>query len=71
MLHSLTEFMEQSVSNKSNSEEPVEHVGAALLNGLGNLLDITAHEAKEDITGEELPPVIITNERREKVLTIN
>ena len=60
--------MEQKVNNKSNhDEELIEHVGTALLNGLGNLLDITAHEAKEDIRGEDMPLIIITNERREKV----
>ncbi|KAL9952359.1 hypothetical protein ACROYT_G039604 [Oculina patagonica] len=68
MLDSMANFMDQEVNNKSNhdSEELIEHVGTALLNGLGNLLDITAHEAKEDISGEDLPPIIITNERREK-----
>lgn len=69
MLDSMANFMDQEVNNKSNhdSEELIEHVGTALLNGLGNLLDITAHEAKEDVSGEDLPPIIITNERREKV----
>ncbi|PFX27651.1 Polycystic kidney disease protein 1-like 2 [Stylophora pistillata] len=66
MLDSMANFMEKSVNNKSSSEGSVEHVGAALLNGLGNLLDITSHEAKEDTSGEELPPVQITHERREK-----
>ena len=66
----MANLMNQEVNNRSSygSEELIEHVGTALLNGLGNLLDITAHEAKEDISGEEMPPVIITNERREKVL---
>ena len=61
--------MNQRINNKSNnsSEELAEHVGTSLLNGLGNLLEITSHEAKEDISGEEMPPVVITNERRKKV----
>ena len=65
----MADFMNQQVNNKSNycSEELVENVGTSLLNGLGNLLEITSHEAKEDISGEEMPPVVITNERREKV----
>lgn len=65
----MADFMNQQVNNKSNygSEELIEHVGTSLLNGLGNLLEITSHEAKEDISGQEMPPVIITNERREKV----
>lgn len=69
ILDSMADFMNQQVNNKSNyvSEELVEHVGTSLLNGLGNLLEITSHEAKEDISGEEMPPVIITNERRQKV----
>ena len=69
MLDSMANFMNQEVNNKSNygSEELIEHVGTALLNGLGNLLDITSHEAKEDISGELMPPVLITNQRREKV----
>lgn len=71
MLDSMTNIMEESVNNKSNSEVSVEHVGAALLNGLGNLLDITSHEAKDDTSGEELPPVPITYERREKVRATN
>ena len=69
ILDSMADFMNQQVNNKSNygSEELVENVGTWLLNGLGNLLEITSHEAKEDISGEEMPPVVITNERREKV----
>ena len=69
ILDSMADFMNQQVNNKSNygSEELVENVGTSLLNGLGNLLEITSHEAKEDISGEEMPPVVITNERREKV----
>ena len=64
--------MNQRINNKSNnsSEELVELaelVGTSLLNGLGNLLEITSHEAKEDISGEEMPPVLINNERRKKV----
>ena len=69
ILDSLADFMSQQVNNKSNygSEERIEHVGTSLLNGLGNLLEITSHEAKEDISGEDMPPVEITNERRTKV----
>lgn len=65
----MADFMNQHIKNKSNygSEELIERVGTSLLNGLGNLLEITSHEAKQDISGEEMPPVLITNERREKV----
>jgi len=65
----MADFMNQHINNKSNygSEELIERVGTSLLNGLGNLLEITSHEAKQDISGEEMPPVLITNERREKV----
>ena len=65
----MADFVSQQVKNKSNygSEELIAHVGTSLLNGLGNLLEITSHEAKEDIGGEEMPPVVITNERRQKV----
>jgi len=57
------------VKDKSNynPEGLIEQVGTSLLNGLGNLLEITSHEAKEDISGEEMPPVIITNVCRRKV----
>ena len=62
-------FMNKSVSNKSNygSEKLVENVSTSLLNALGNLLEISSHEAKEDISGEEMPPVVITNKRSKKV----
>ena len=65
----LTDFMNEGINNKSNnsSEKLIDHVGTSLLNGLGNLLEITSHEAKEDISGDEMPPVMITNERRKKV----
>lgn len=65
----MADFMNQHINNKSNygSEELIERVGTSLLNGMGNLLEITSHEAKQDISGEEMPPVLITNERREKV----
>lgn len=68
-MDSMADFMNQHINNKSNygSEELIERVGTSLLNGLGNLLEITSHEAKQDISGEEMPPVLITNERREKV----
>ena len=61
--------MNEGINNKSNnsSEKLIDHVGTSLLNGLGNLLEITSHEAKEDISGDEMPPVMITNERRKKV----
>ena len=61
-------FMTQTVKNKSrHNEELVEQVGTALLNGMGNLLDITAYEAKEDRSEEDESLIVITNERREKV----
>ena len=65
----MIDFMNKSVNNKSNdgSEELVENVSTSLLNALGNLLEITSHEAKEDISGEEMPPVVITNKRRKEV----
>ena len=65
----LTDFMNEGTNNKSNnsSEKLIDHVGTSLLNGLGNLLEITSHEAKEDISGDEMPPVMINNERRKKV----
>ena len=61
--------MNEGTNNKSNnsSEKLIDHVGTSLLNGLGNLLEITSHEAKEDISGDEMPPVMINNERRKKV----
>lgn len=71
MLDSLAAFMAEKVNNKSNhddEEELVEQVGTALLNGMGNLLDITANEAKEDSGEDEESLIIITNERREKVM---
>ena len=65
----MIDFMNKSVNNKSNygSEKLVENVSTSLLNALGNLLEITSHEAKEDISGEEMPPVVITNKRSKKV----
>ena len=65
----ITDFMNERINNKSNnsSEKLIDHVGTSLLNGLGNLLEITSHEAKEDISGDEMPPVMITNERSKKV----
>ena len=65
----MIDFMNKSVSNKSNygSEKLVENVSTSLLNALGNLLEISSHEAKEDISGEEMPPVVITNKRSKKV----
>ena len=68
MLDSMTAYMTQQVKNtKHGGKELVERVGTALLNGLGNLLDITAHEAKEDRSVEDESLIVITNERKEKV----
>ena len=66
----MTDFMTLKLNNKSNhdDEEIVEQVGTSLLNGLGNLLDITAHEAKEDSGEEEEESlVVISSERKQKV----
>lgn len=68
LLDSMAAFMTQTVKNKSShNEELVEKVGTALLNGMGNLLDITAYEAKENRSEEDESLIAITNERREKV----
>ena len=72
ILESITAFMTQNVRNNSvqNDEKLVEQVGTALLNGLGNLLDITAYEASESINDEDAPLIAISNERREKVRAV-
>ena len=68
LLDSMADFMTQTVKNKSrHNEELVEQVGTALLNGMGNLLDITAYEAKEDRSEQDESLIGITNERRDKV----
>lgn len=72
ILESMTAFMTQNVRNNSvqNDEKLVEQVGTALLSGLGNLLDITAYEASENINDEDAPLIAISNERREKVRVV-
>ena len=69
-MDSVLDFMTQTVKNKSrySDEKLVTQVGTAVLNGLGNLLDITAYEAKEEISVEDTSLVIITKDRREKVI---
>ncbi|XP_068684192.1 polycystin-1-like protein 2 [Montipora foliosa] len=68
VMDSVLDFMTQTVKNKSrySDEKLVTQVGTAVLNGLGNLLDITAYEAKEEISVEDTSLVIITKDRREK-----
>lgn len=67
-MNSVLEFMTQTVKNKSRQgdEGLVARVGTAVLSGLGNLLDITAHEARGEIDDENTL-IVITKNRREKV----
>lgn len=68
-MHSVLEFMTQTVKSKSRQgardEGLVARVGTAVLSGLGNLLDIAAHEARAERDEETF--IIITKSRREKV----
>lgn len=68
MLEYMTTFMTQETGkSKHGEEELIEQTGTALLNGLGNLLDITSHEARDGNSVDEESLFVSTPARREKV----
>ena len=68
MLDYMTTFMTQETEKSKHLEEVlIEQTGTALLNGLGNLLDITSHEARDGNSVDEDSLFVSTPARREKV----
>ena len=65
----MTVFMTSQVRNMIYHEkkELVEEVGTAILNGMGNLLDVTSFEARKQRLDEDSAPFAATIDRKEKV----